>query len=254
MNGDRAGLEVAGLRKSYADQTVLDGVGLTVRPGEVVSLIGPSGSGKSTLLRVLTGAVAPDAGTVLFDGEPVAGRIRPFAYMPQRDVLLPWRRALDNAAIGLEVGGMPRARARRRAGDLFDVFGLAGTEGRYPRQLSGGMRQRVSLLRTVVQGKPLLLLDEPFGALDAITRDDLQAWLLGIWAEHHWSILLVTHDIREAVRLSDRVHVLSASPARLVGEATVGRDIDRGDGLVTDPRVAGIEARLRELLQRGRAG
>src|SRR5690606_34811766 len=110
---------------------------------------------------------------------------------------------------GLEVAGVSRREARQRADELFDVFGLAGTQQRYPRELSGGMRQRVSLLRTVVQGKPLLLLDEPFGALDAITRDDLQSWLLQIWATHRWSILLVTHDIREAVRLSDRVHVLS---------------------------------------------
>ncbi len=247
-----AGLEVRELRKSFGDRVVLDGVSLAVRPGEIVSLIGPSGSGKSTLLRILTGAISPDDGTVVFDGSPVGGAVRPFAYMPQRDVLLPWRRALDNAAIGLEVAGLPRRQARRRAAALFDVFGLGGAEQRYPRQLSGGMRQRVSLLRTVVQGKPVLLLDEPFGALDAITRDDLQSWLLDMWNEHRWSILLVTHDIREALRLSDRVHVLSMSPARIEGDVVVERGIPRGEGFVTDRRVAVLEAGLRETLHASR--
>ena len=151
-----------------------------------IALIGPSGSGKSTLLSLLTGALAPESGRMLFDGAPMTGRARPVAYMPQRDALLPWRRALDNAAVGLEVAGVRRREARQQADALFDTFGLQGTQDRYPRQLSGGMRQRVSLLRTVVQKKPLLLLDEPFGALDAITRDDLQMWLLNIWAVHRW--------------------------------------------------------------------
>ncbi|MFB8385546.1 ABC transporter ATP-binding protein [Microbacterium sp. NPDC055910] len=245
------GLELTGIRKGFDGMPVLDDLTLSVAPGEIVSLIGPSGSGKSTLLSLLTGELVADAGRILFDGAPVPERERPFAFMPQRDVLLPWRRALDNAAIGLEVAGVPRREARRRAGELFDAFGLSGSERRYPRQLSGGMRQRVSLARTVVQGKPLLLLDEPFGALDAITRDEMQEWLLTVWAQHRWSVLLVTHDIREAVRLSDRVYVISRRPARIIGEAVVSRDIPRGEGFVTDPRVPALEERLRDLLRAG---
>ena len=249
--GTVTGLELCNLRKSFTDGPVLDDISLTVGPSEIVSLIGPSGSGKSTILGLLTGSIPVESGRVLFNGESVTGRVRPFAYMPQRDALLPWRRAIDNAAIGLEVAGTPRREARARADELFEPFGLAGTQQRYPRQLSGGMRQRVSLLRAVVQGKPLLLLDEPFGALDAITRDDLQTWLLRIWPLHRWSILLITHDIREAVRLSDRVHVLSARPGRLIGEVRVSRDIPRDERFRTDPRTPRLETRLHEMLRAG---
>ncbi|MGO1414867.1 MAG: ABC transporter ATP-binding protein [Microbacterium gubbeenense] len=246
-----SGLDLTDVRKGFGGAPVLDGVSLSVAPGEIVSLIGPSGSGKSTLLSLLTGALAPESGRMLFDGAPMTGRARPVAYMPQRDALLPWRRALDNAAVGLEVAGVRRREARQQADAFFDTFGLQGTQDRYPRQLSGGMRQRVSLLRTVVQKKPLLLLDEPFGALDAITRDDLQMWLLNIWAVHRWSILLVTHDIREAIRLSDRVHVLSSRPGRLVGEVQVSRDIPRDDRFFADPRIAPLEGRLHDMLRAG---
>lgn len=246
-----SGLELSDLCKGFDGIAVLDGVTLSVAPGEIVSLIGPSGSGKSTLLGLLTGSLAPESGSMLFNGVPMTRRVRPVAYMPQRDALLPWRRALDNAAVGLEVAGMGRREARKRADSLFEIFGLQGTQHRYPRQLSGGMRQRVSLLRTVVQEKPLLLLDEPFGALDAITRDDLQSWLLNIWAVHRWSILLVTHDIREAIRLSDRVHVLSSRPGRLVGEVHVSRDLPRDDRFFTDRRIAPLEGRLHEMLRSG---
>ena len=280
-------LELTGLRKSFGDHAVLDGVSLTVGAGEIVSLVGASGSGKSTLLSLLIGALRPDAGEIRYEGELMdsgaMGRDRPFAYMPQRDVLFPWRRILDNAGIGLEVSGLSRRVARGRAKELFAPFGLAGTEQRYPRQLSGGMRQRVSFLRTVVQGKPVLLLDEPFGALDAITRDELQRWLLDIWGVHGWSILLITHDIREAVRLSDRVLVLGSGPgleagescnaqldaqgplnagqrsagsrtsvatgpSRIAGEVAIPRTIPRGTAFLRDPRVPLLEADLHELL------
>lgn len=246
-----SGLELSDIRKEFDGETVLDGVSLSVPPGEIVSLIGPSGSGKSTLLSLLTGSLEPEAGSMLFNDAPVTGRVRPIAYMPQRDALLPWRRALDNATVGLEVAGVGRREARKQANELFEAFGLHGTQDRYPRQLSGGMRQRVSLLRTVVQKKPLLLLDEPFGALDAITRDDLQTWLLSIWAAHRWSILLVTHDIREAIRLSDRIHVLSSRPGRLVGEVHVSRDIPRDERFFIDQRIAPLEGRLHEMLRAG---
>lgn len=252
MHRPQGDLEVRSLSRSFGDQAVLSDVSFEVTAGEIVSLVGPSGSGKSTLLSILTGALAPDAGEVRYAGKPVARQatgVRPFAFMPQRDVLLPWRRIVDNAGIGLEVAGVRRAEARRRVGELLAPFGLAGTERLYPRQLSGGMRQRVSFLRTVVQQRPVLLLDEPFGALDAITRDELQRWLLDIWAEHGWSILLITHDIREAVRMSDRVLVLPGVAGPIAGEVRVTRDIERGDGFLTDPRVPLREAELHALLR-----
>ncbi|WP_290514316.1 ABC transporter ATP-binding protein [Aeromicrobium sp.] len=244
-------LELRGVRKAFGERQVLDDISFDVGAGEVVALVGASGSGKSTLLSILTGAVQPDAGEICFDGSPVA-RERPFAYMPQRDVLLPWRRIIDNAGIGLEVARVPRGEARRRVRELLEPFGLVGTERLYPRQLSGGMRQRVSFLRTVVQGRPVLLLDEPFGALDAITRDELQRWLLEIWSANGWSILLITHDIREAVRMSDRVLVLPSSPGPLTGEVLVDRSVDRIDGFITDPHVHRLEERLHTLLGEAR--
>lgn len=246
-----AALAVRGLRKSFGDTVVLDDVSLSVAPGTVTSLIGPSGSGKSTLLGILTGSLEPDAGEVLVDGAPL-GSQRPFAFMPQRDALLPWRRVIDNAALGLVMAGLPQREARRRAAALFDTFGIAGTEQMWPRQLSGGMRQRVALLRTVVQGKEMLLLDEPFGALDALTREELQQWMLDIWAQHRWSMLLITHDIREAVRLSDEVLVLSAKPARILGGVHVDRAIPRGAEFVRDPRARELEHELLRLLTQAR--
>lgn len=241
-------LELCGIAKRFGPRDVLRDVSLEVGAGEIVALVGASGSGKSTLLSLLTGAIAPDAGEICFAGAAVPARGRPFAYMPQRDVLLPWRRVIDNAAIGLEVAGVRRSRARERVADLLGPFGLTGTERLYPRQLSGGMRQRVSFLRTVVQDQPVLLLDEPFGALDAITRDELQKWLLGIWAENGWSILLITHDIREAVRMADRALVLPARPGPIAGEVLMDRAIPRDDAFLLDPRVPPLEARLHALL------
>ncbi|WP_058592983.1 ABC transporter ATP-binding protein [Leucobacter chromiiresistens] len=242
-------LELRGIGKRLGDRAVLEAVSFDVAAGEVVAIIGASGSGKSTLLSLLTGALRPDAGEVVFSGAPVPQRDRPFAYMPQRDALLPWRTVVGNAAIGLEVQGVPRREARRRAAALLEPFGLAGAERRYPRQLSGGMRQRVSFLRAVVQDRPILLLDEPFGALDAITRDELQRWLLDMWASAGWTIVCVTHDIREAVRLADRVLVLPSAAGGQIREVAVPRDIPRGDGILTDPRVPRLEARLHELLR-----
>lgn len=242
-------LMVSSLSLAFGEHRVLSDVSFEIAPGEIVALVGPSGSGKSTLLSLLTGALSPDSGSISFDGSEVAGRSRPFAYMPQRDVLLPWRRILDNAALGVEVAGASRASARSAVAPLFSRFGLAGTEKLFPRQLSGGMRQRVSFLRTVAQDKPVLLLDEPFGALDAITRDELQRWLLEIWAENGWSILLITHDIREAVRMADRVLVLPRTAGPLADPVHVTREIPRIDGFVTDPRVPALEEELHSRLR-----
>lgn len=214
-------LELRDIRKSFDGLTVLSGVSLRVAEGEFVSMLGPSGAGKSTIFRILTGSTSADGGEVWLDGKPLERPAGQFAFMPQRDALLPWRRILANTTLGLEVQGLSRREARNRVLPLFAQFGLEGFDRHYPAQLSGGMRQRVALLRTVVQNREMLLLDEPFGALDALTRASMQAWLAGMWERFQWTALLVTHDVREAVFLSDRIYVLSARPARVVREVEV---------------------------------
>jgi ABC-type nitrate/sulfonate/bicarbonate transport system ATPase subunit len=218
-------LTVDAVAKGYPGLPVLDGIAFDVAPGQFVSVIGPSGCGKSTLFDVIAGLERPDAGRVLVDGRDATGEVEHVAYMPQRDLLFPWRSVLDNTALGLEVAGVRRRAARARAQALFAPFGLAGFENARPDELSGGMRQRAALLRTVVQDRPLMLLDEPFGALDSLTRADMQAWLADVWARYGWTVLLVTHDIREAVYLSDRVVVLGPRPA--IVRAQVEIDLPR---------------------------
>ena len=242
MNAAR--LELRGIAKAFDDLQVLGEVSLSVGKGEFVSILGPSGSGKSTIFKLLTGALRPDAGAIRFDGAPLQPDRRPFAFMPQRDALMDWRRIIDNTTLGLEVQGIGRTAARRRLEPLFAEFGLAGFEQHYPAQLSGGMRQRAALLRTVVQDKDMLLLDEPFGALDALTRADLQRWLETMWSRHSWTTLLVTHDVREAVLLSDRIYVLSARPAQVIAEVAVPLPRPRRTGAA----VAAIEAGILDLL------
>jgi ABC-type nitrate/sulfonate/bicarbonate transport system ATPase subunit len=209
-------VEVNGLAKTFSsrlgDKHVLSDITLHVDEGEFVSVIGPSGSGKSTLFSILAEQLAPTAGEIRFHGD--APRGTPFsAYMPQKDLLMPWLTVEDNAGLGLVLSGTRRREARRRIGDLLSTFRLEGTAKAYPFELSGGMRQRVALLRTVVQDRPLLLLDEPFGALDYLTRTELQLWLAELCSEEGLSVLLITHDVPEALFLSDRVYVLSNRPA-----------------------------------------
>jgi ABC-type nitrate/sulfonate/bicarbonate transport system ATPase subunit len=210
---------------SYGDIDVLRDISLDVMPGEFVSILGPSGAGKSTIFKLLTGAANADSGEIRFAGKPLLPTDRPFAFMPQRDALMPWRRIIDNTTLGLEVQGMPRKEARKHVAPLFEEFGLGGFEQHYPQALSGGMRQRAALLRTVVQERPVLLLDEPFGALDALTRNQMQIWLEAMWLRHRWTIILITHDVREAVMLSDRIHLLSPRPARV--EQTIAVPLPR---------------------------
>lgn len=224
--------------------TALAGVSLTVHQGEFVALVGPSGSGKTTLLSILAGLEPPTSGSVALRGDPQAKRLGLVGYMPQRDLLLPWRRALDNAIVGLETQGMPRTEARERAQSLFGDFGLAGFEREYPSSLSGGMRQRVAFARTVLAARELLLLDEPFGALDALTRAGLQRWLLEIWGQLGATCLLVTHDIDEALLLADRVYVLTARPGRVRLERRVPLERPRRLERLARPEIAALKAEL----------
>jgi ABC-type nitrate/sulfonate/bicarbonate transport system ATPase subunit len=239
---------------SRGDVLALTGLDLDAAHGEVLAVVGPSGCGKSTLLELLAGLADPDAGTVAVGGERSRqARLVACAYMPQRDLLLPWRSGLDNAALALEAEGVRRGEARRRARPLFERFGLAGFAHARPAELSGGMRQRVAFLRTLLAGRPILLLDEPFGALDSITRAAMQEWLAEAMRTEPRTVVLVTHDVREALYLGDRVAVLSPRPGRVVASLRVpfARPRPRRE-TVTDPSFAALEERaLAALEERG---
>lgn len=217
---------------SFHTQPVLQDFTLHVRAGEFVALVGASGAGKTTIFRLLTGLLQPDRGRIQVLGAPPApGRV---GYMPQRDCLMPWRTALDNAAAGLEVQGVPRQEARQQARAQWGQFGLDGAEERYPHQLSGGMRQRVAFLRTVLGGHQVLLLDEPFGALDALTRAQMQQWLLDLWEQLNLTVLFITHDAEEATLLADRVCAVKGSGV----EIPVGLPRPRRYSMITEPAFA----------------
>jgi ABC-type nitrate/sulfonate/bicarbonate transport system ATPase subunit len=199
----------------------LAAVDLRVEVGEFVTVIGPSGCGKSTLFNIVAGVDQPDSGLVAIDGDSEAARAGRAGYMPQQPLLLPWRTVEENVMLGLDVRRVPRKKARLEARELLRRFGLLDFAGSYPATLSGGMRQRVALLRTVLFNSAFLLLDEPFGALDALTRLSLQVWLLDLWQSIHASVLFITHDVREAILLSERIYVLSSRPARVLREVVV---------------------------------
>ena len=242
-------LSVEGVSKVFPQRggpplLVLDRISLQVSGGEFVSVVGPSGSGKSTLLSILAGLDEPSEGSIALDSDPEAPRLGQIGYMPQRDLLLPWRKALSNATAGIQVQGVPRREARKRAHDLFCQFGLADFERSYPHTLSGGMRQRVAFARTVLAARDLMLLDEPFGALDALTRLSMQRWLLDIWGQLGKTAVLVTHDPEEALLLADRVYVLSARPARVALVLDVLLPRPRPAETVGAPEFAGLKARL----------
>jgi len=242
-------IETRDLCKGFATKAgrleVLDSTDLIVRDGEFVSILGPSGCGKSTLLSVLSGIELPDSGTVKVDGLPPAEAVRRASWMPQLDSLFPWRTVAANVALGFEVAGrIGRAAARRRATRLLEDFGLEQFADMHPHQLSGGMRQRVALARTVAQQRDILLLDEPFGALDALTRTELQLWTEQIWERERWTVLLITHDVREAILLSDRIYVLSSRPASVKLELEVNLERPRSIATLSDPRFSSLEAKL----------
>jgi ABC-type nitrate/sulfonate/bicarbonate transport system ATPase subunit len=254
-NGGATGVHAVALSHTFGELDVLEGVGLDVEPGEVLGLVGPSGCGKSTLLEIVAGLREPSGGRLLVGGRTEASeRLARCTYMPQRDLLLPWLPAIDNAALALRVRGQSRAAARAGAAPLFERFGLAGFEAARPAELSGGMRQRVAFLRTLIAGKPVLLLDEPFASLDAITRAEMQQWLAGALGGDRHAVLLVTHDVEEALYLSDRVLVLSARPGRVLESipSPAPRDPDRA-AAVSSPQFAEARGRALRILQEGSA-
>lgn len=247
-------LKVTNLTATYREDgqklVALENVNLQVQQGEFVCLIGPSGSGKSTLLDIISGLFAEVEGSVAINGRslPPAERPGSTSYMRQRDLLMPWRTALENAALALEVHGHPRKHAKSLAAARFDEFGLAGFEDKYPAQLSGGMRQRVAFLRTVLAERDLLLLDEPFGALDALNRSNLQQWLVKLWEREQQGVVMVTHDVDEAVFLADRVIVLSARPGTVIHEEKIALPRPRSRGMLTSDTFLAHRAVLMDAL------
>ena len=235
---DAGAVEVHEVWHSYATASgplpALAGLSVTARAGSVLALVGPSGCGKTTLLELLCGLQEPARGTV---------SCPPAVLMPQQDLLLPWLDAGENAGLALRIAGMRRAEARARADAMFSELGIEGFQRSRPHELSGGMRQRVAFLRTLLSGKPVLCLDEPFGALDAITRAEMQDWLAGMLTREPRTVVLVTHDVEEAVLLADRVAVLSRRPGRVLGELEVGlpRPRRRSDAAVAELRAAALD-------------
>ncbi len=242
---------VAGVRQVFGDVVALDGIDLTVREHTRLAIVGPSGCGKSTLLSQIAGLLEPSSGSVTIGrARTPRERLARCALMPQKDLLLPWRTALDNACLALENRGVRKPAARAQAQPLFERFGLAEFEDRLPAQLSGGMRQRVAFLRTLMAGKDVLLLDEPFGALDSITRGQMQEWLLGALAQEPRTVLLVTHDVDEALLLADHVVVMTARPGRIARSLETGlpRAVPRRE-VVTSPAFAELKERALEALE-----
>jgi len=251
-------VELRGVSKAFrVDGRVVQAladVSLTASTGEFVTLIGPSGCGKSTLFNIVCGLLEPDGGEIRLDGEPATRRAGRVGYMPQRDLLLPWRSVLDNAVLGPEIAGQSRAAAQVEARELLPLFGLEGFAEAYPAALSGGMRQRAALLRTFLCHRDVMLLDEPFGALDALTRAELQAWLLEVWARFRHTVLFITHDVDEAVFLSDRVVVLTPRPARVKLELVVPLPRPRTRDMVVTDAFVHVKEELLRALQEGSGG
>jgi len=223
---------------------VLDGINAAVDAGEFVSLIGPSGCGKSTLFNIICNLIEPDRGRVVLGGKAGTRAVDMVSYMPQKDLLLPWRTVLKNVILAREVAGEDRKVVKREAQELMPLFGLDGFENSYPTELSGGMRQRAALMRTMLARRRVLLLDEPFGALDAITRTKMQHWLLKVWVKFKQAVFFVTHDIDEALFLSDRVYVLTSRPAKVCLHLHIDLPRPRHTGVLTAQRFVEMKKQI----------
>lgn len=248
LNNTDIKLELKDIYKTFEDTPVLEGISLHVKKGEFVSILGYSGSGKSTIFNITSGLLKPNSGEVFIDGENYTGKTGRVSYMYQKDLLLPWRRVIDNATLPLMVKGIKKQEAREAVQPLFSVFGLEGFEYKYPFQLSGGMKQRAALLRTYMFSKDIMLLDEPFGGLDAITRSKMQQWLLDILQQLEASVLFITHDIEEAIYLSDRIYILSERPAAVKKEIFINLERPRRRELLTSKDFTELKAEILSLL------
>lgn len=246
-------LKVTDIQKSFKSGhqslPVLDGVSLRVEQGEFVSIVGPSGCGKSTLFQIVGGLVQPDAGEVWMNGQQVTGERGHISFMPQQPALFPWRTIEDNVILAQEVKGMSKKEARAEAREWIARVGLSGFEQAYPHMLSGGMQQRAAFLRALLSPEELMCLDEPFSALDTLTRSDMQRWLLDIWEENRRSILLITHNIEEALLLSNRIYVFSSRPGSVLEVIDVPFPRPRKEEITEDPTFLRLRRELSEWMK-----
>ncbi len=244
-------LEFQNVSFSYPNSEfpIVDSLNLSIRDGEFISIVGASGSGKSTLFRLITGLEKETKGSILVNGQNQESRLGTVGYMPQQDLLLPWRTIIDNASLPLELKGIKKSQAIQQAQELLEEFGLKGVEQRFPSDLSGGMKQRVSFLRTVLSGSNVLLLDEPFSALDAITRLSMQEWLLEQWQKRKHTIVFITHDVNEALFLSDRILIVSDQPLQHLEEVTVPLERPRKQSDLNKPDILEMKDHLMEQLR-----
>ena len=232
-------LKAEKVNMSFGDKQVLQDVSITLNKGEIVSLLGVSGSGKTTLFNILSGIYMPDSGAVLLNGENITGKSGKVSYMLQKDLLFDYRKVIDNVCLPLILKGEKKSVARKKADEYFEVFGLDGTQMQYPNQLSGGMRQRAALLRTYLSSNGVALLDEPFSALDAITKTKIHQWYLDVMGKIDLSTIFITHDIDEAVLLSDRIYILNADNGTIAKEIIVDAPKPRNnDFALTDTFLA----------------
>ncbi len=241
-------IEVVGISSRYEDLQVIENISLFAGERELVSILGPSGCGKSTLFNIISGLIKPDQGRVLIDGQEHTGRLGRVSYMHQKDLLFPWRTIIDNVCIPLIIKGKSIQQARRAANEYFEVFGLDGFQDKYPSQLSGGMRQRAALLRTYMFKSDIMLLDEPFGGLDAITKRKMQEWLMEVIRNLSSTILFITHDIDEAIFLSDRIYLFTERPASVSRVFSVDIERPRGNKTFTSERFNRLKESILEYL------
>jgi ABC-type nitrate/sulfonate/bicarbonate transport system ATPase subunit len=241
-------LEVKSISKTFEDTPVVKGVSLYLKEDEFVSILGPSGSGKSTIFNIISGLMVPDEGKILIDGEDYTGKTGRVSYMYQKDLLLPWKKIIDNVSLSLVIKGESKKAAREKVAEYFSIFGIEGFEYKYPFQLSGGMRQRAALMRTYMFSKDIMLLDEPFGGLDAITKSKMHFWLLDVLSSLKTSMLFITHDIEEAIFLSDRIYILSERPAEIKEEIIINLPRPRRKEMITSSEFNDIKRRILDIL------
>lgn len=245
-----ADLVVSGVTKSFGDRTILQDISIEIHDHELVSLLGVSGGGKTTLFNVISGLIKPDCGQVFLDGEEITGKPGKVSYMLQKDLLLPYRTVEDNVALPLMIGGMKKKDARKKAAPFFEEFGLSGTEKKYPSQLSGGMRQRAALLRTYLFSDKLALLDEPFSALDTLTKSAMHRWYLDVMEQIHLSTIFITHDIDEAILLSDRIYILGGKPGRIIDEIRIEESKPRSNEFQLSERFLSYKKRIMKTIEK----
>ena len=244
-------LRVKGVTKSFQGQKIIENISLQLGEGELVSLLGVSGGGKTTLFHVIAGLYQPDEGKVFLNDMDITGQPGQISYMLQKDLLLPYRTTLDNVALPLLIKGMKKKAARQKAGGYFDQFGLNGTQDRYPAQLSGGMRQRAALLRTYLFSKQVALLDEPFSALDMLTKANIHHWYLNVMEQIRLSTLFVTHDIDEAILLSDRIYLLTGRPGHITKEIHIQQPKPRDKDFPLSDAFSGYKRQILRHLENG---